>query len=1288
MKTLLLAGLLLVQRPGAIQGGSVTGRVLLPDGSPAAMVRVSAVPAAAESNQQQSSEGSVIMALAETDAEGRYQLTGIAPGRYYIAAGFLEVFTYYPGTRTLDTAKAVTVSASGAAVKDIDFKIERASVGLTVSGRLVRNDKQPITEPMQVTLGGDQYGNEVTHSDGAFTFTKLHPGSYMFYVSTPGMQPQPLVLTDHDLTGLEFVVPWTVKVSGRVIVDGNGLQPQVTMAFTGAAGANGNAPARASFNITLIEGSYGVSVLGIPSGYFLKSITADSADLLTTPLRLSKDSRPPELVVSLGVANPPPWVKVSGRILGYPPSPTAQSTLSLNGATGSLTANVGPDGRFEFSQVFPGSYTASFQPFPGTPPSAILSVPNRDLTNLDLRVPAMKEILGQITVADGGPLPRADMVLTGASVAMRSAENSGASLSSIFVTTTERGTPRAGYPLNISGDGSFKAMLPEGEYAVSVNLNSGGNGRPPYEVRSLMYGNKDVTKTPLTITSSDSSQLKILFAPQTPNTFVTVSGRVQGLDTARIMSAPASQPASVSLSSPAFLSTLTAVLAPDGTFAFPRVYSGAYTAQLTGRLPALAAMPSVPLLVDRADVRNVQLIVPPQREILGRVTTEGRGAVPRFTMVLVPSAPTVANPVFVGLDTRADGTFKVAVPEGQYRFSQPNGLPPGYGVKSIRYGNKDVTTGAITVAATDTDELRITITTPQRLTRVTGKVIGLDSIAFSRAPVLRLDSSLYAIPPRAPIAADGTFEFADVAPGNYTTSLENMGDLGAVAVSVVVSTTDVSDIQVSVPGQVDIQGQVVVLGESPMVRPTFQALSQTGTPRFLPTNAQPNGSFRLTLPEGEWKLGNPTNLPTGYVLKAATYGSADVLQNPMKVSKGSNLRLVLTVAAPAQTSFTVGGRIEGLDEATISRRAAVISLTAPWVAGELLATVAADRTFEFSGVYPGAYSASLRAPGLVNAPSMPVNVSNANIADLRFVAPKQKTITGHVVVEGGGTIPRMALYVVTRSSNGPPSGSSPQLSPQPDGSFKFDLPEGEHQVTVPLPPTGYIVKSLTYGDDDLLRKPLMIASADSGKELRIVLNRQAMPPGVTVSGQITGIRDALRSMTLKIVLLGGNLIPAPEITAAADGTFTFTNVQPGIYSARLNSGPLIYAPSPVPVVVADKDVRDVRVTIPPAVSVRVMVVLDGGDGKSVPPIVLEIKNRIGQPLWTAGVVGTLTMPLIEGELSVSARDIPAGLVVKSMAYGSTDLLSGPMKLGAKADSDIVVHLASDGLDERPILQRR
>ena len=125
MLNALLALLLLLQATAA-RPGVVAGRLQTKEGAPAAAIRISALPAPPVNIRP--SDGQNYFATiapastALTDAQGRYRLANLAPGRYFVIASVFGYPTFYPATTTADNATVITVGAEGP-VEGINTKI-------------------------------------------------------------------------------------------------------------------------------------------------------------------------------------------------------------------------------------------------------------------------------------------------------------------------------------------------------------------------------------------------------------------------------------------------------------------------------------------------------------------------------------------------------------------------------------------------------------------------------------------------------------------------------------------------------------------------------------------------------------------------------------------------------------------------------------------------------------------------------------------------------------------------------------------------------------------------------------------------------------------------------------------------------------------------------------------------------------------------------------------------------------------------------------------------------------
>ena len=546
--------------------------------------------------------------------------------------------------------------------------------GVTVRGRVTPSDSPALSGTGRVTLVGTGVGTAIptretaVGADGSFEFQKVGPGTYRLR-ATPGVlsQTATIVVTDKNILDVELVDPKTVEVSGNVVVENGGLRPGFSLSLSPyRGGVNGLAPVlpTGAFATYLTEGEYRISWNGLPEGYTVRSIVAGSVDLLSKSLTVAGTAVPP-ITLTLGVSSPPPWVKVSGRVVGLR-STGATPNVSLSGV-GALTqiteAHVNPDGTFEFPMVLPGTYTAQIVPPVSNPPRVTVMVGHKDVEGLQIVIPLMKCVPGRAVVEGDGPIPNLSFRLP----------TSPDQVSALSVVPPDHG--------------QFGILLPEGERRITFNTQS----LPPgYTLKSFTYGSVDLLRDPLNIVSADSSQLLLTFTAA-PGSWAKVSGRVTGIDT---------KARTYQVSIPG-LRLLQSNVQPDGSFSIEKVLRGNYTLSLTslGGIPA-----SKPIAVTGQDITGLEFVAPPQKEVTGHVTTEDVGQrFASFNLLLRGSAGSVGIYVSAG----PDGNFKVALPEGESQVSV-SGVPAN-AVRSLTYGGVDLLKAPLRVTRGDTAELQVTL---------------------------------------------------------------------------------------------------------------------------------------------------------------------------------------------------------------------------------------------------------------------------------------------------------------------------------------------------------------------------------------------------------------------------------------------------------------------------------------------------------------------------------------------------------------------------------------------------
>jgi hypothetical protein len=151
------------------------------------------------------------------------------------------------------------------------------------------------------------------------------------------------------------------------------------------------------------------------------------------------------------------------------------------------------------------------------------------------------------------------------------------------------------------------------------------------------------------------------------------------------------------------------------------------------------------------------------------------------------------------------------------------------------------------------------------------------------------------------------------------------------------------------------------------------------------------------------------------------------------------------------------------------------------------------------------------------------------------------------------------------------------------------------------------------------------------------------------------------------------------VTPRPDGSFEFEGVFPGNYIVDLDSRPL-FASGPVEITVRDADIRGIQLAIAGSRSVPVRPVMEGGGAVPFPRLALMTNS--GATGLEVNVVADRTgrisvvLPEVESRIGIPSSALPAGYTVKSMTYGSTDLLRSPLKISPSDTDELHVTFAA------------
>jgi len=175
-----------VERQFRVQSiAQVTGRLLAPDGSPAADQRVDLVAVSQADRVAQT----IPHVSAWTDADGRYTFAFIAPGQYFVgislanppSATRIDRRAYYPGVSALEDATIVTVSEPGARVELQPFRLPAQPAERIVEGIVLWPDGRPASGARITLHGATSEG--LTTPDGRFRYVLPYGARYSITVA-------------------------------------------------------------------------------------------------------------------------------------------------------------------------------------------------------------------------------------------------------------------------------------------------------------------------------------------------------------------------------------------------------------------------------------------------------------------------------------------------------------------------------------------------------------------------------------------------------------------------------------------------------------------------------------------------------------------------------------------------------------------------------------------------------------------------------------------------------------------------------------------------------------------------------------------------------------------------------------------------------------------------------------------------------------------------------------------------------------------------------------------------
>jgi len=365
--------------------------------------------------------------------------------------------------------------------------------------------------------------------------------------------------------------------------------------------------------------------------------------------------------------------------------------------------------------------------------------------------------------------------------------------------------------------------------------------------------------------------------------------------------------------------------------------------------------------------------------------------------------------------------------------------------------------------------------------RVTGRVV----VSPGRPTDLRmLTVSLFPkdslkLPRRSEVRNDGSFEFTDVSPGEYSVGSASNTALSTTNIDIEIHDKDVQNVEVRLAVQIPTRIHLTMEGGAPFpsTGPIRMRARIGGT--YVSGSVGPLNEQTFLLDGMNYVFLSP---PAGYFVKSLKSGDVDLLKDGLNVESSVSkvgIEGVIGVGRPSSESgVSVRGHVNG------GHPGMKVRLVDPIVPGGgkyIDATTNSRGEFEFRNVGPGAYNLDV-LPALSVRPDL--IVVGQNVTGIEATVPEGIVVTARMmtVVDPGGRpvvsqLKGVSLRLTgTKTSKVLPLGYAASI----EGVF-----EDTYRVSLEGLPPGFSVRAILSGRTDLLREALRINKDTTPGEIQV-----------------------------------------------------------------------------------------------------------------------------------------------------------------------------------------------------------
>lgn len=429
----------------------------------------------------------------------------------------------------------------------------------------------------------------------------------------------------------------------------------------------------------------------------------------------------------------------------------------------------------------------------------------------------------------------------------------------------------------------------------------------------------------------------------------------------------------------------------------------------------------------------------------------------------------------------------------------------------------------------------------------------------------------------------GVFRFVELPPGHYDgfaddgpfrgTHVMQFFGSSAPGRTIELGKDEIREIQVALPRAYAIDVRVLDSDGDPLseVRVTVRRADGAGTPASAPglRSTDDRGLLRVFgLAAGRYTVcaeaealgqsASPGSVRRDRLLRTCYPSAANDAQAEVITVDRADVG-ELEIRMRRGRTYTVAGRIVDASGAPAAGAAAQFSQFERNSSSGSGVIVDADGRFRIAHVHPGSYAigASVGGPDRpeqrrpFEAGFLPVQVGDADVEDLLVTMKKCVDVSGRVLLDDA-SLPFPAadgsgFMIAARLADDrlPGDGSSSHAIMRTDHTFTLSRVFGRRALRFDNVPRGWYVRSVRYGERDVIDEPIEAKDGGEGVPLEVVLSNR----GAVVSGRAVDDRgQPARAMVVVCRIGDGNAATlAATVTVAATGAFRFGPLRGGSY---------------------------------------------------------------------------------------------------------------------------------------------